>query len=115
MPKLKDVYQTFSHDKQFAMIGLNVDKKVETLKKYIKDNDLQWLQGFLGELSKSSVVKEYGIRHIPVNFLIGADGKIIAVNLHIEDIKPAIKKAMGKFNLKDKNNSSKEHKEHKDE
>ena len=115
MPKLKDVYQTFSHDKQFALIGLNADKEIETLKKYIKNNDLQWLQSFLDEPSKSTVKKEYGIRQIPANFLIGADGKIIAVDLHIGDIKTAIKKAMEKFNLKDKHSSSKEHKEHKDE
>jgi hypothetical protein len=78
------------------MIGLSLDGKIETAKKYVAENELKWLQGFQSDWSKSTIAKEYGIEGIPAKFLIGADGKIIAKNLRGEQLKLAVTKAIEK-------------------
>lgn len=78
------------------MIGLSLDKEVETAKKYVAENGLKWLQGFLGDWSKAAVAEEYGITGIPAELLIDADGKLIAKNLRGEQLKSAVAEALGK-------------------
>lgn len=77
-PKLKELYEAFAEDDRFVMIGLSLDRTVETAKEYVAKNKLKWLQGFLDGGFQSTVVKDYGVMGIPAKFSIGADGKIIA-------------------------------------
>jgi peroxiredoxin len=48
----------------------------------IKDDNITWAQ--VSDLKRwaSPVAKQYGVEEIPANFLIDPDGKIIAKNLH---------------------------------
>ena len=94
MPKLKELYDAFSKDERFVMIGLSLDRELETVKEYVAKNELKWLQSFLGQVFESGVVKDYGVMGIPAKFLIDADGKIIAKNLGTEQLKSAIAKAL---------------------
>jgi len=94
--KLKELYDAFGKDEQFVMIGLSLDRELETVKEYVAKNELKWLQSFLGQVFESGVVKDYGVMGIPAKFLIDADGKIIAKNLGTEQLKSAISKALKK-------------------
>jgi peroxiredoxin len=100
MPKLKELYEEFSRDEQFVMIGLSLDKDIETLKEYVIKNDLKWLHCFTGRGFDSTVTKDYCIRAIPAKFLIGPDGKIISKNLNVEQLKSEIAKALNNLSPK---------------
>jgi peroxiredoxin len=94
MPKLKELYEEFGKDERFVMIGLSLDKNIETLKGYVIKNDLKWPHCFIGGGFDSTVTKDYCIRAIPAKFLIGPDGKIISKNRNVEQLKLEAAKAL---------------------
>lgn len=93
-PHLKTVYDTFGGDKRFVMIGLSLDREVSDPKQYVVDNEMQWVQGFLGDWSKTNIPETFGVSGIPAIMLIGPDGKVIAENLRHDKIKEAVAKAL---------------------
>jgi thiol-disulfide isomerase/thioredoxin len=93
-PNMKAAYDAYGSDSRFAMISLSLDPKVSAPKKFVRDKNIQWLQGFLGDWSKDTVTKDYAVFGIPSIFLIGPDGKIIAQNLRGEEIKRAVGAAL---------------------
>ncbi|MCC6797506.1 MAG: TlpA family protein disulfide reductase [Candidatus Hydrogenedentes bacterium] len=96
MPHLKAVYDSFGKDPRFAMVGLSLDNEVATVQEFVKEKQIGWTQGHLGEWSKTPVPDAYGVRGIPSIFLIDPDGKIVAKNLRGENIKSEIEKALAK-------------------
>ncbi len=94
-PHLKAVWDAFGDDDRFAMIGLSLDKDVDVPKEYTEKNELKWIQGFLGDWSKTKVPASFGVQGIPSIILIGPDGKIIASGLRGPAIKAAVDAALG--------------------
>jgi peroxiredoxin len=95
-PYLKATYDAFGKDERLVMIGLSLDKLLADPKGYAASNDLNWIQGFLGDWSNAKLPEDYGVQAIPAIFLIGPDGKIVRAGLHGEAIKSAVAKALGK-------------------
>jgi len=95
IPKLKEVYDSFSPNPRFVMIGMSVDSDIEKAKKFVVQKELKWPQVCLGSMDESLVVKQYGVGSIPTTILISPDGKILARNLSAEQLKLAISKALG--------------------
>lgn len=93
-PHLKAVYDKFGKDDRFVMVGLSLDPNLDAPRQYAKDNNLQWVQGFLGEWSKTKVPESFGVRGIPAIFLIGPDGKILAQGLRGQAIAVAVEQAL---------------------
>ena len=92
IPYLKAVYEAFGKDERFVIISLSLDEDAETAKKFVQENEVKWVQGFLGDWEKTPVPTQYGVVGIPAIFLIGPDGKIIA-RVRGERIKPAVAEA----------------------
>lgn len=84
-------------DKNFTVLGVSLDSEAQ--KKYwleaIKEDKLDWTQ--LSDLKgwKNEAGQLYGIRSIPQNFLIGPDGKILAINLRGENLGAELEKLLG--------------------
>jgi thiol-disulfide isomerase/thioredoxin len=95
-PFLKATYKAFGVNDAFVMISLSLDDEAAAPKKFAAQNDIKWIQGFLGKWSDSPVTPLYGVEGIPSIFLIGPDGKIVAKELRGEGIKDAVRKALGK-------------------
>lgn len=79
-PNLVKAYQAYSQ-KGFSILGVSLDDKKEAWLTAIHADHLDWthvsdLRGW-----ESSVADLYGIRAIPMNFLLDRDGKIIAKGL----------------------------------
>jgi beta-lactamase regulating signal transducer with metallopeptidase domain/peroxiredoxin/protocatechuate 3,4-dioxygenase beta subunit len=81
LPAMKDVYERFGKDDRFAMVSLSLDNEAEAPRKFVAENKLGWLQGFLGEWKEGGVPAAYYVESIPAMFLIGPDGKLIARGL----------------------------------
>lgn len=93
-PHLKDTYDAFGKDDRFVMISLSLDPDADAPRKFSKDKDTRWIQGFLGEWSKDNVTKDYAVYGIPSIFLIDPDGRIVALNLRGSAIKAAVASAL---------------------
>ena len=95
MTVLKEVQETFGSDPRFVLISLACGKDAAEAEKFIKENGLNWTHGFAGDSSpasppvtrsgRSRTLTSSGPirrrRRIPVTFLIGPDGRIVAHDL----------------------------------
>ena len=95
MPNVISAYQKY-HDKGFEIIGISLDQDKDSLTDFIKAKNMPWPQYFDGESFQSKLVTKYGVIAIPSNYLIGKDGKILAIGLHGQALEDAIGKAFKK-------------------
>jgi peroxiredoxin len=95
-PNMKATYETFGKDERFAMISLSLDAERTAPRKFVRNQDIHWPQGFLGDWSKDKVTEIYGVNGIPAIFLIGPDGKILATHLRGSRIKDAVSAALAR-------------------
>jgi len=82
-PAIIVAWQRF-HPKGFDILGVSLDDKKDKWLEAIKKDQLPWTQ--VADLNgwQSSAATLYGIRGIPMNFLLDKNGKIIAKNLRGE-------------------------------
>ncbi|GAB3738146.1 redoxin domain-containing protein [Spirosoma lituiforme] len=75
-------------DKNFTVLGVSLDRPnaKEAWLKAIHKDGLDWTQVSDLKFWDNEVAKQYGIRSIPQNFLIGPDGKIVAKNVRGEEL-----------------------------
>ena len=75
-------------DKNFTVLGVSLDRPNarEAWLKAIHKDGLDWTQVSDLKFWDNEVAKQYGIRAIPQNFLIGPDGKIVAKNVRGEEL-----------------------------
>ncbi|MDT8417012.1 MAG: TlpA disulfide reductase family protein [Lutibacter sp.] len=76
--------------KGFEIYGISLDSKRENWLKAIEKDNRIWTNVSTVEGFKTPVSVEYGITSLPTNFLIDASGKIIAVNIHGQQLKEKI-------------------------
>jgi beta-lactamase regulating signal transducer with metallopeptidase domain/protocatechuate 3,4-dioxygenase beta subunit len=107
MTVLTEVQENFGNDPRFVLISLACGKNTAEAERYVKQNRLSWTHGFAGDFV-SGVAPRYKIRaipnaqfitpdqhyrRIPVTFLIGPDGKMVAHDLSGTDLE-AVRKAL---------------------
>jgi len=94
-PCLKATHATFGQDDRFVMISLSLDTEPAAPSEYAEKNGLRWIQGFLGDRSKTPVPGQFGAWGIPQILLVGPDARIMAKNLRGEEIKKTVARALG--------------------
>jgi thiol-disulfide isomerase/thioredoxin len=94
-PNLKAVFDAYGTNGNFAMISLSLDKTPDLPATYARTNGLNWAQGFLGDWSEATLPARYGVEGIPTIFLLGPDGKMLALDLRGEQILPAVREVLG--------------------
>lgn len=93
IPNVKAAYERL-HGKGLQVVSVSLDKNESAWRKAVGDEKMPWgqfsdLKGF-----SSPVAMEYGITTIPAAFLIGPDGRILALNLRGYDLVEKIAKIM---------------------
>ena len=86
---LREIYEAV-HKKGFEVIGVSLDKTEAELLSFIEENELSWPQFFDGNQWRSAPVEAWGVRSIPATFLIGKDGKVVAVGLKGQELEDRI-------------------------
>ncbi len=71
----------------FEIYGISLDSNKERWLKALKTDNRTWTNVSTVEGFNTAIAIEYGITSLPTNFLINAEGEIIASNLHGEDLK----------------------------
>jgi peroxiredoxin len=93
IPRLKELYKAFGNDKRFVMIGLSLDRSAQTLRNFIKSQEMNWTQGILGDWSQSKIPSLYAVSFIPTTYLIDQNGIVVDV-LRGPKMHDAIEKAL---------------------
>ena len=83
IPNMKEQYAKYK-DQGVEFIGVSLDQPKEmggldALKKYVKDNDVQWLQYYQGQGWKSEFSAGWGVNSIPCVFLVDQQGNLYSV------------------------------------
>lgn len=95
LPQLVELHEQY-RDRGFDIVGVNLDDEAEAVESFLKANELPWATLFDNhEDAKESMGRYYGIRVIPTTVLVGKDGKVLATNLHGEQINQALADQLG--------------------
>jgi len=89
-PDLVKTYATFK-DKNFEILGISFDRDKNSWIKAIHTDKLDWKHVSDLKRWQNDVGTLYGVKSIPQNVLIDPTGKIIARNLHGEDLNNKLK------------------------
>ena len=79
VPRLKEIYKAFGSNERFVMIGLSLDRSTQTLRNFVKSQEINWTQGILGDWSQSTIPSQYAVSFIPTAYLIDQDGIVVDV------------------------------------
>jgi len=81
---------------KIQIIQISLDQDFTKWKEFVKKEELSWYQCCDLKVWESSVVKSYGIKSLPTNFLIDPKGKIIAVDLLDNNMEIKLKEVLKK-------------------
>jgi thiol-disulfide isomerase/thioredoxin len=88
LPALMKLHEQY-HDKGFEVVGVDLDKNVDDLGKFLDDTKLPWIN-LIGEQDgdemKFPLAEKYDISAIPSTFLVGRDGRVIARDPSDEEV-----------------------------
>lgn len=88
-PKLAALYKT-QKSKKFEVLAISLDNKKEDWLKFIKDNNLNWLNVYDLNGWESKAAADYYIYATPTMFMVNKNRKIIGKPLTIEELKKLI-------------------------
>lgn len=80
IPRVLAAYEKY-HAKGFEVLAVSLDQNEADLKKFVEEKKLPWPQIYEGA---DAIAEKFGIESIPSTYLLGTDGKIIAVGLRGE-------------------------------
>ncbi|GHE28404.1 peroxiredoxin family protein [Sphingobacterium griseoflavum] len=92
-PSLVKTYAEFK-DKNFEILGVSFDRKLEDWVKAIKDDKLTWKHISDLQSWQNAAGTLYGVRSIPQNILVDPAGIIIARNLHGEALNEKLRELL---------------------
>jgi len=90
-PGLVESYRRF-RDKDFTIVSFSLDGNKEAWKQAITADHLDWTHVSDGREWHSEIIKQYMVAHVPQNFLLDKEGKIIAVDLRGEKLPEMLEK-----------------------
>lgn len=94
-PYVVQAYNLY-HNKGFDILGVSLDDKKELWEKAIEVDGLKWTN--ISDLKgwKNEVAVLYGVKMVPINYLIDPKGKIVAKNLREEALQSKLKEIFSK-------------------
>jgi peroxiredoxin len=85
-------------DKNFTVLGVSLDRPgyKDAWLKAIHDDRLTWTQVSDLQFWNNAIAKQYDIESIPSNLLVGPDGRIVAKDLHGEELEKKLSEVLSK-------------------
>lgn len=93
VPNVVATYQKY-HDKGFDIIGVSLDSDKQKLLDFTQQHNMTWRQYFDGQGWDNKLAVKYGIRSIPMTYLLDGNGKIIGKNLRGQELTDAVATAL---------------------
>ena len=92
LPELKKIYEKY-RDKGFDIIGFSCDYRREDVEKFVQEHSIPWATVY-GDKGPSPTVEFYGILTIPTMILLDKQGKVIDLNVSIEELDKKLEKLL---------------------
>lgn len=93
MPNVKRVYDKYK-DQGFEIVGISLDKNRTDLDSYVRSNKIEWPQFFDGKYWQNELAVQYGVKSIPITFLIDRNGKIRYKSLRGKQLETAVEQLL---------------------
>jgi len=84
-PEMTELYTKY-HEKGIEFLGVSLDKDADAWKKAISDDKLVWKHVSDLNYWDNEISRYFGIKSIPSTLLVDQEGRIIAKNLHGEEL-----------------------------
>ncbi len=94
IPAIKAAVERFG-GKGFTVFGVSVDRDRDAWIKAMGDEGIDTLWPNVIETKENVYSKAYNVKFIPKNYLIAADGTIVATNLHGEELAKKLSELLG--------------------
>ena len=78
-PEVVEIYNTY-HDQGFEIVGISFDDDQQSLERFVKDRNMEWVQYFDGKRWENEYGRKFGIHAIPAMWLLGKDGRVVDFN-----------------------------------
>lgn len=93
MPELVQLYDNY-RTSGLGIVGVSLDENAESWRKAVESKGMTWTQ--LSDLQghNNSAAMMFGVRAIPFNVVVDSKCRIIATNLHGDDLSSFIKKRL---------------------
>jgi thiol-disulfide isomerase/thioredoxin len=96
LPELQAIHERY-HTKGFEVIGISLDEDRDALKEFLAEVELPWPTIVDADsAAEEQMAKKYGIVGIPSTFLLDKEGKLVATNLHGEQLAAKIEELLRK-------------------
>jgi hypothetical protein len=96
LARLKEAHARYGKDDRLVMLGLVLDEApAAAAKRLVEKQQIAWPQVVLGDFSTSNQAREWGMNRLPISFLIGPDGRVVAANVDGDGIADALRAALG--------------------
>jgi len=83
IPKLKKLYDEYK-DKGAEVVAITLENEFSNWNTYIKEKDLDWINGFESDFERPNFLWYYYIPSTPKKLILDSEKKIIAKNLDVE-------------------------------
>lgn len=93
LPTVLSLYQQF-HGQGFEVIGISLDEDRNDLNSFTRQMGMGWPQFFDGQGWNNQLAKKYGVRSIPMTYLLNGQGIIIGKKLRGTDLVTAVQDAL---------------------
>ncbi|MCS7082823.1 MAG: TlpA disulfide reductase family protein [Bacteroidota bacterium] len=93
LPNVKALWRRY-RDRGFVIIGVSLDEDVRAWKRFVREQQLDWVHIGDGSGWRHALVQQYRVQAIPATFLLDRQGKIIARNLRGPDLERAVAQAL---------------------
>lgn len=90
-PELKELYNSKLKGMGVTVVAANIKKDVDKWKKYVKDQDLNWVN-LADPQVRSNFRYEYNLETTPIIYVLDDQKKIIAKKLDVDQLEDFIKK-----------------------
>lgn len=93
LPNVIAAYEKF-HPHGFEILGISLDEDRAAFDKMVADRKMTWRHHYDGKGWKNEVAVAYGVQSIPATYLIGQDGKVVAVGLRGKALETQLEKLL---------------------
>jgi thiol-disulfide isomerase/thioredoxin len=95
LPNIKAAYEKY-HKLGFEVVGISLDRDREELEKYVKEQEVPWINLFDDEAGGAHpMATKYGVRAIPTPLLVDKEGKVISTQARGEQLAALLDKQFG--------------------
>jgi peroxiredoxin len=77
--RMKGLYEKYGENDGLVIITISLDEADRT-RKFVEENELQWLNCSPDSTTIARFYKDYNLETLPVTFVIGPEGEILARN-----------------------------------